>query len=414
MNNSSTTVAASHRFTLLALTFLFFMWGFITSLNDVLIPHLKRVFDLNYTQAMLVQLCFFGAYFLVSVPAGRLVSAIGYRKGIALGLLTAAGGCLLFIPSARIQEYWMFLSALFVLASGITLLQVAANPLVTLLGKPETASSRLTLTQAFNSLGTTIAPIAGGILLFADNMSDKGADAVVMPYTLLAATLIIIGITFARFNLPEPQQQTDTAEGNKPGSALWFLAFPRLTLGAIGIFLYVGAEVAIGSFIVNFLGLPSVAGMAEHDAANYLAWYWAGAMIGRFIGAAVMQKVSAGKLLAFNSGMSIVLLALTMLTSGQIAVWAVLAVGLCNSVMFPTIFSLSLQGLGEHTGKASGLLCLAIVGGAIVPVLQGMIADIVGVQLSFILPMACYIFIGYFGLLNIVSTSSSTQQEVSA
>lgn len=398
--NSSVNIDG-HRFALISLTSLFFMWGFITAMNDILIPHLKGVFSLNYTQAMLIQFCFFGAYFIVSVPAGRLVKKIGFQKGISAGLTIACIGCLMFVPAASNKIYWVFLAALFVLASGITILQIAANPLVTLLGKPETASSRLTLTQAFNSLGTTIAPIIGGILIFsAVAGSEASADSVILPYVALAAVLFLLAIIFLKLALPNMDiAQTSPEDSSSAKQQVQSpLSHRHLVMGAIGIFVYVGAEVSIGSFLVNFFGESHIAGLTESEAAGYIAYYWGGAMVGRFIGAAVMQKVSAGKLLAFNSAASISLISLAIMSSGSLAMWSILLVGFFNSIMFPTIFSLALAGLGEQTSKGSGILCLAIVGGALVPVMQGYLADTIGLQLSFILPLTCYIYIAYYGL----------------
>ena len=378
------------------------MWGFITCLNDILIPHLKGVFDLSYAQAMLVQFCFFGAYFLVSLPSGKLVKALGFQKGIVIGLTIAAIGCLMFYPAAAFHSYPVFLFALFVLASGITLLQVSANPYVSILGDSKTASSRLTLTQAFNSLGTTIAPFFGAFLILdaaAENVSAAAnAESVQGPYLFLAAMLLILAAIFAWLKLPAmaDNEESDTQLQQTSGSA-W--QYRHLTLGAIGIFLYVGAEVAIGSFLVNFFADPAIAGLEESEAAKYIAYYWGGAMVGRFIGAAVMQKVAAGKALAFNAVASMVLIGVTIFTSGNVAMWAILSVGLCNSIMFPTIFSLAISGLKQHTSQGSGILCLAIVGGAIIPLFQGFLADAVGVQLSFILPVFCYVFIAYYGLI---------------
>nr|WP_232367636.1 sugar MFS transporter [Alteromonas pelagimontana] len=374
------------------------MWGFITAMNDILIPHLKALFELSYTQAMLVQSCFFGAYFLISVPGGLLVKRIGYQKGIGLGLLTAAIGCLLFIPSAMFAQYWMFLGALFVLASGITILQVAANPLVTIMGDPKTASSRLTMTQAFNSLGTTVAPIIGGMLLFAahDEVSAQtDANSVIAPYFGLACVLVVMAIAMVKVKLPSTQDN-DAELAASPDSSV--LGHKHLVLGVLGIFTYVGAEVSIGSFLVNYFASSHVLSMSEGQAASYLAYYWGGAMVGRFIGAVVMQKVSPGKCLAFNSLVSCILIVVSVNTSGAIAMWSILAVGLFNSIMFPTIFSLALKGLGRQTAKGSGLLCLAIVGGAVVPLLQGVLADTIGLQLSFLLPLVCYVYIAYYGV----------------
>ena len=389
----------THRFALTALTSLFFMWGFITSLNDILIPHLKGVFDLSYTQAMLIQLCFFGAYFIVSLPAGNLVKKVGFQKGIGIGLMIAAAGCLLFVAAAKAQLYILFLGALFVLAAGITILQVAANPLVTVMGPSETASSRLTLSQAFNSLGTTVAPLIGGALLFtvAGQYANKAqeAESVIFPYIGLAVILISLAIIFTRINLPKPEEE-QTEETAAPSMSI--LSHRHLVLGAVGIFMYVGAEVSIGSLLVNFFGLENIANMPEATAAHYVAYYWGGAMIGRFVGAALMQRMSAGKLLAINGSIAILLLISTIMNDGHIAMWSVLAIGLFNSIMFPTIFSLALKDLGAQTGQGSGLLCLAIVGGAILPVIQGALADNIGLQVSFIMPIICYLYIAYYGI----------------
>lgn len=393
--NSQSNNQQNFTFALVSLTTLFFMWGFLTSLNDILIPHLKNVFDLNYTQAMLVQFCFFGAYFLVSIPSGTLTSKFGLQRGIVIGLVVAGIGCLLFYPAAVVKSYPLFLGALFVLASGITLLQVSANPFVTLLGDLNTASSRLTMTQAFNSLGTTVAPFFGAYLILAEATDvAANAEAVQIPYLLLAATLFFLAAIFAYLKLPNVLPES--SEEKVAGSA-W--QYRHLVLGSVGIFVYVGAEVAIGSFIVNYLGEESVAGMEEVEAAKFLGYYWGGAMVGRFIGAVVMQRLSGGILLAFNAVAVIVLLITTMLTTGEVSMWAVLAVGLFNSIMFPTIFSLALTNLGPHSAQGSGILCLAIVGGAIVPLIQGFFADSIGIQMSFIVPLVCYIYIAYYGLI---------------
>ncbi|MDP1774084.1 MAG: L-fucose:H+ symporter permease [Methylobacter sp.] len=399
---------------LTVLTSLFFIWGFITCLNDILIPHLKSVFTLNYTQAMLVQFCFFTAYFVVSVPSGYLVEKIGYKSGIITGLSIAGIGCLLFYPAASLHSYPLFLAAFFVLASGITLLQVAANPYVTILGNPETASSRLTMTQAFNSLGTTIAPYFGVLFILATAVKTADeikllnanelsayqaaqAAAVQTPYLLLAAILFFIAVIFALIKLPKieaAKTQILGVEYDVQDSA-W--GYKHLVLGAIGIFVYVGGEVSIGSFLINFLGEPSIAGLAEQDAGKYVSFYWGGAMVGRFVGALVMQKIQPGKVLTFNAVTAAALVLMTMLGSGHVAMWTILAVGLFNSIMFPTIFSLAVNGLGKHTGQGSGILCAAIVGGAILPVIQGSFADLIGIQQAFFIPVLCYCYIAYYG-----------------
>ena len=400
------------------LTSLFFIWGFITCLNDILIPHLKSVFELTYTQAMLIQFCFFAAYFVVSVPSGYLVEKIDFKGGIIAGLSIAGIGCLLFYPAASQHSYPLFLAALFVLASGITLLQVAANPYVTILGSPETASSRLTMTQAFNSLGTTIAPYFGSLfilsaavktaedikLLDANQLSSyqtAQAAAVQNPYLFIAALLFFIAIIFALIKLPnikvidqKPDQSVASSIDNQHYSA-W--GYNHLVLGAIAIFLYVGGEVCIGSFLINFMGEPAISGLAENEAGKYVSFYWGGAMVGRFIGAAVMQKIHPGKVLVFNALAATCLVLITINSSGSIAMWAILSVGLFNSIMFPTIFSLAISGLGSHTGQGSGILCAAIVGGAILPVIQGLFADQIGIQAAFFIPVLCYLYISFYG-----------------
>ncbi|QBE64161.1 sugar MFS transporter [Pseudoduganella lutea] len=401
---------------LVIVTILFFMWGLLTSMNDVLIPHLKAVYTLTYVQAMLVQFCFFGAYLLVSVPAGMLIRRLGYQRGAVAGLVVAAIGCALFYPAAT-SGYGVFLFAFFILAGGITVLQVAANPYVTVLGDPRTASSRLTLTQAFNSLGTTVAPLLGGMLILSGGMLGaeqlaalpaaeqlayraQEAASVQGPYLVLAGALLLLAVLFAMARLPKiVDTSADAAAGDtQHGRFRDLFAHRHLMLGTLGIFLYVGGEVSIGSFLINFLEDPKIGGMTAAQAAHYVSLYWGGAMVGRFIGFAVMRKVSPGKALAFNAAASIALIAIAVLGGGKVAMYAILAVGLCNSIMFPTIFSMALHGLGKQTGQASGLLCMAIVGGALVPFAQGALADAMGVQLSFVVPAACYAFILYFGM----------------
>lgn len=402
---------STSQFALWTLTSLFFMWGFITAMNDILIPHLKALFELSFTKAMLVQFCFFGAYFLISIPGGRLVSKIGYQKGIGVGLMTAALGCVMFIPSAYLAQYWMFLASLFVLASGVTILQVAANPLVTVMGPADTAESRLTMTQGFNSLGTTVAPIIGGILLFSSHEGGESvvrADSVVAPYLGLAAVLVVMALVMIKISLPTPKKDDVDLPTDADSSVL---KHRHLALGVLGIFCYVGAEVAIGSFLVNYFGMESVMGLTEGQASTYIAYYWGGAMVGRFIGAVLMQHVRPGRLLAFNAVMSCILIIVSVNGSGSLSMWSILAVGLCNSIMFPTIFSLALKGLGKQTPQGSGMLCLAIVGGAIVPLIQGVLADTIGLQLSFLLPVICYVYIAFYGLVGSVPV---THKEKSA
>jgi FHS family L-fucose permease-like MFS transporter len=393
---------------LVIVTILFFMWGLLTALNDVLIPHLKALYTLSYVQAMLVQFCFFGAYFLVSLPAGMLIKKIGYQNGAVAGLVIAAAGCALFHPAAN-SGYALFLLGFFVLAAGITILQVAANPYVTVLGNARTASSRLTLTQAFNSLGTTAAPALGGFLILSETATDRASQAASVqgPYLALAGALLLLALLFAFARLPKIEHADDGAvqtagvesAGSVEGVAREsLLAHPHLLMGVIGIFLYVGGEVSIGSFLINFLGEPDVGGLTPAAAANYVSYYWGGAMIGRFIGFAAMRYVSPGKALAFNAAGSIALIMIAIFGHGPAAMWAILAVGLFNSIMFPTIFSMALYRLGKFTGQASGVLCMAIVGGALVPFVQGLLADAVGLHWSFVVPAACYVFILFFGL----------------
>jgi FHS family L-fucose permease-like MFS transporter len=396
---------------LVIVTTLFFMWGLLTALNDVLIPHLKALYTLSYVQAMLVQFCFFGAYFAVSLPAGMLIKKIGYQNGAVAGLIVAAGGCALFYPASN-SGYGLFLLGFFVLASGITILQVAANPYVTVLGDARNASSRLTLTQAFNSLGTTVAPALGGILILSENATDRAAQAASVqgPYLVLAGALLLLALLFAFARLPKIEHADDgavQASGVESAGSVEhvasvardsLLAHPHLVMGVIGIFLYVGAEVSIGSFLINFFGEPHIGSLTPAAAAHYVSYYWGGAMVGRFIGFAVMRYISPGKALAFNAAMSIALILLAIFGHGQTAMWAIIAVGLFNSIMFPTIFSMALYKLGKFTGQASGILCMAIVGGALVPFAQGLLADTFGLQWSFLMPAACYAFILYFGL----------------
>lgn len=407
MARSSREAGAAPDYTaaLVVLTSLFFMWGLITSLNDILVPHLKAIFTLNYVQAMLIQFSFFGAYFVMSFPSGFLVEKLGYRQGIIIGLGVAGVGCLGFYPAASMQSYPLFLGALFVLASGITLLQVAANPYVAVLGKPETSASRLNLTQAFNSLGTTIGPFMGSVLILTavsggPAEATREIETVQGPYLALAAALIAIAILFALFKLPVvPNTDASSADAAAGGSAtrsVW--RHSHLVLGAIAIFLYVGGEVSIGSFLVNFMSQPEIGGLSEGTAGRYLSLYWGGAMVGRFIGAYVLRQIRPGHVLAFNAVCVILLLVFAMTSAGRAAMWAVLAIGLFNSIMFPTIFTLAIAKLGPHTGEGSGVLCMAIVGGAIVPVVQGYFADATGILLSFFVPAICYCYIVYYGL----------------
>lgn len=395
------------RLALPTVTALFFAWGFLTSLNDILVPHLRGVFALNYAQAALVQFTFFGAYFLTALPWGRVVTRIGYKRGIVVGLAVAGVGALLFYPAAGLLSYGFFLGALFVLAAGITLLQVAANPYVAVLGPPALASSRLVLTQAFNSLGTTLAPLFGGLLIFtaaagtAATFAERLATAKTVqgPYVGLAVALFALAAVMSAARLPRLSIE-DGAGGAAAGGGAGVSAWrePRLMLGALGIFVYVGAEVAIGSFMINFLGEPRIAGLAESAAARYVAYYWGGAMVGRFIGSALLRRYSPRGLLAIFAACAAVLTAVAAVGSGHLAMWTLLSVGLFNSIMFPTIFALAIEGLGPRTGEGSSILVMAIVGGALVPLLCGALADRVGLQPAFLVPALCYLYVVYYGL----------------
>ena len=391
---------------LVVLTSLFFMWGLITSLNDILVPHFKAIFTLSYVEAMLIQLCFFGAYLVGSLPWGYLVERVGYRRGIVLGLVLGALGCLVFYPAASLSSYPLFLGALFVLALGITLLQVAANPCVANLGSEDTAASRLNLTQAFNSLGTTLGPFLGSLLILPVATPPGGSattthyeiHAVRGPYLVLAAVLAAIAIAFSRLTLPlSVTNDARPLDDDGPRDSIWRRR--HVVLGTLGIFLYVGAEVSIGSFLVSFMAEPSIAHLPPSEGGRYLSLYWGGAMIGRFAGSAALRRVKPGLLLAVHAALAMALLLLAIAAHDQASMWMVLAVGLCNSIMFPTIFTLALARLGKQSGEASGAMCMAIVGGAVVPVLMGFVADRVGLVTAFAVPVACYAYIVHYGLV---------------
>ncbi|MDI2091788.1 sugar MFS transporter [Commensalibacter oyaizuii] len=521
------------------MTTVFFMWGFLTCLNDILIPHLKTVFELNYAQAMLVQFIFFGAYFLMSIPGGKIVSKLGYKKGIVTGLIIAALGAFGFWPAAISYNYYVFLLALFVLATGITILQVAANPYVTLLGSAKTSSSRLNMAQAFNSLGTTVAPYLGGLLILTgasyslpaqvgnapetvqlvstlnnkplndikpalehaepqavayalknippfiyeklpdtllleqaerlspkllgtvlgdiptdkklfilsqfsaekleqlspsvlvqalDNFAtvsltseqtqqfqklkntlnatteqnmqsyrDNQAKSVQMPYAVLGCILLLLAGFVAIFKLPENRSEEAKSTANTYRLKDVF-GYSHAVLGAIGIFFYVGAEVSVGSFMINYLTLPDIGRITEQAASQYVAYFWGGAMVGRIIGSALMVKISPRKLLSLFAIINLCLLTTTMITSGTVAVYSIISIGLFNSIMFPTIFALAITGMGALTEQASSLVVMAIVGGAVIPFAQGFIADSIGLHHAFLLPLVCYFYILYYGL----------------
>lgn len=393
-------------------TTLFFMWGFLTSLNDILIPHLKSIFELNYTKAMLIQFAFFTSYFVFSLPSGKLIDAVGYKKAMVAGLFTMGIGALLFIPAASVPSFPLFLSALIVLAAGMTILQVSANPYVAVLGPEKTAASRLNLAQAFNSLGTTIGPKLGGLIILSSTVVGaevlhqmsaadlqsyriQQASSVKMPYLVFALALMALGVAIALFKLPRIASVERTTSGVR--DSIW--RHPALILGALGIFVYVGAEVSIGSFLVNYFSQPEIGNMTERVASGFVSLYWLGAMIGRFIGSGLQQKIKPNKILGVAAFMAAILVVASMLTLGHVAMWTIIAVGLFNSVMFPTIFTLAIEGLGPLTGDGSGLLVAAIVGGAIIPLLQGVLADRIGIHHAFFLPILCYFYIAFYGFI---------------
>lgn len=434
---------------LIILTSLFFMWGFLTCMNDILIPYLKEIFELQYWQAMLIQFCFFGAYFigsliyfLLSLKFGDPINRIGYKNGIILGLVIAGIGCFLFYPAAQYAIYGFFLAALFILGLGFTMLQIAANPYVSILGSPETASARLNMSQAFNSLGTTIAPILGGYMIFEYFFdANAGGEAVKLPYIMFGCMFIVGAIVFAFVKLPKFVNDEEVVKGTGA------LKFPNLSLGTLAIFTYVGGEVAVGSFLINFIGLEDIMGLEEAVAKNFLAYYWGGTMIGRFSGALSLSEMQTSKkyalmallsilsfvlifsisgmtfdsvmpylgiialnFIAFIAGKSIagrtlglfatvcvILIALAMGTSGSFAMWALIGVGIFNSIMWPNIFTIAIDGLGKYTSQGSSLLVMAILGAALIPLAQGALADTIGLQMSFIVPLVCYVYIMFYG-----------------
>ena len=430
----STSTNKSYRSAFIFLTSLFFLWGFITVLVDSLIPRLKDVFEMSYAKTVLVQFAFFVAFFVFSLPAGYLLSKIGYKKGIVLGLLTMAAGCLLFYPAAEYRMFSVFLVGYFTLAGGITILQVAANPFVALLGSEEGASSRLNLSQAFNSLGTTIAPVVGALFLLSDSVKSSEeiavltetqkseyyiaeASTVQTPFLLISAFIILLAVVFLFTKLPK------LIEESPKGGYFKLLKNKMMLMGALGIFVYVGAEVAVGSFLVNYfsdMGLATVVAESETmmSIANTIAstfnktftdsdpksllgifviFYWGGAMIGRFVGAYLTEILAPGKVLSIFAMLAITMIVISISTTGLISMWSILAVGLFNSIMFPTIFTLSLEGLGDLKAQASGLLCMAIVGGAIIPFFFGSLIDGLGFKTAFLLVIACYGYILFYG-----------------
>lgn len=413
--------AKTYPFAFGVMTILFFIWGFITALNDILIPHLKGAFNLSYTQAMLVQFCFFGAYLIVSPFAGILIEKVGYKRGVVIGLTTIAAGCLIFYPAAEIEIYALFLFGLFTLASGITVLQVSANPYVSILGAEKTAASRLNLAQAINSVGHTVGPYFGAVLILGATASAAGMvdpKAVQLPYLLIAGFAVLVALGFSFLKLPVVAGEVNKFAGHENDPLIeqikQIFRHRPLILGALAIFLYVGAEVAIGSFLVNFFAQANIGNLTEEHAGKMVSYYWGAAMVGRFIGAAIMRVVPAYYVLAFNGVAAVILITLTIMSEGNVAIWAILAVGFFNSVMFPTIFTMAIRGLGPLTGLGSGLLCMAIFGGAVLPVLQGVMADATSVQLSFVVPIFCYLYIVWYAVWGQEKRSNQTQFEAAA
>ena len=414
-------------------TVLFFLWGFITVLVDAFVPRLKEVFELNNFQAGIVQFAFFTAYAVFSIPGGALISRVGYKKGAVIGLVTMGVACLLFYPAAEFRVFGIFLLGMFVLAGGITILQVAANPYVAALGPAETASSRLNLSQALNSLGTAIAPLVSAAFILSSSVATSEeiaamsaaakeayftaeAAAVQGPFLVLSAVIILIAVAFGMAKLPKILE----GDEHNHGSYKIALSHKHLMYGAIGIFVYVGAEVTIGSYLVNyFLTLDVVTlvkesgfmpGLAEflagtgidsmtpaQLAGTFVTFYWSGAMVGRFIGAYLTRVVKPNRLLALYGLINVVLLIISMISGGLISFWSILAIGLFNSIMFPTIFTLAIDGIKEHTAQASGILCTAIVGGAFIPPLYGAVADGIGLQYALLIPLFCYLYISWYG-----------------
>lgn len=392
---------------------LFFTCGFLAALNDILIPHLKSIFDLNYAEVMLIQFSFFSAFLIFAIPSGKLIEILGHKKVMIIGLTTMGLGALLFIPAANLPSFPIFLCAILVLAGGITALQVSGNPYVANLGSARTASSRLTLTQASNSLGSTIAPYFGGLLILSESPKTieqirqlsaaalqeyrlHEAAYVKGPYIGIAITLFLLSLITAFFRLPSIHENAQAKGLNeKSRNAVW--QHRHLVLGAIGIFLAVGAEVAIGSFLVNYFVQPDIGGLTPKIAATYVSFYWFGSMAGRFLGALVMRRIAAPTVVGVFALIALGLLTTSILYYGKLAMWSILFVGCFNSIMFPSIFTLGIANLGLLTSKGSGILMSAAVGGAIIPVAQGALADHIGVHYAFILSALCYLYVAFYG-----------------
>lgn len=388
----------SNTFALGSITALFFAMGFITTLNNVLLPHLKAVFELNYFEASLVDFCFFGAYFITGGFFGKLLQKIGYPTGVILGFIIAAIGALLFYPAAAIHSYPVFLGALFILGSGVVLLQAAGNPYVTLLS-PGKEERSLTLVQAFNSIGTVLSPLFGSYLILAGTeklSSTEQAQAVQIPYLIIGVVLIVLSIIMYLLKLPDTRkvEQATSEEAHDGKTSAW--QYKHFVFGAAAIFFYVGAEVAIASYLVNMMENPLI-GLKKEEAGKYIPYYWGGLMVGRFLGSYIMTRIAPNLILAFNSSVAVLLIIIAILIGGGWAsIYALMLTGLCNSIMFPTIFALATKGLGKFTSQASGIICMAIVGGALVPPIQGFMADHTTLLYSYVVPVVCYFYILFF------------------
>ena len=380
---------------LILVTALFFLFGFITCLNDILIPHLKLLFTLSYTKSMLIQVCFFSAYFFMSIPSGQITDRIGYRNAVVLGLSVSALGTFCFLPAAEFQSYPIFLMALFVLASGITLLQVAVNPYVTLLGDPAKGVFRLNMVQAFNALGTTFAPLLGSALILGSIDKIRGIQ---IPYLVITLVLAIVALIFSKINLPNLQSFSNQEEKKASTFSQYFTAMhsdPRLKLGMLAIFCYVGAEVSIGSFMISWLKEKTVADFSADVAGPYVAYYWGGAMVGRFLVSSFTALFPPANILRIFATIPCLAIIFATNMEGPWSMWGLISIGLLNSIQFPTIFSMTVEGLKKNTPYASGLLCTCIVGGALVPLLQGVLADNVSLRFSYIVPFICYFYIAW-------------------
>jgi len=415
-------------------TALFFMVGFLTCLNDIVSPHLRSIFALDYAQTQSIPFFFFSSYFVFSYPAGKIVERFGYKKSMVVGLLVMALGALGFLPAAHLATFALFLTALVVLAAGMTVVQVAINPYVTVIGPAATASSRLNLAQAFNSVGTFIAPFIGTYLILRNTMAPATreqllamtavqrqayrvlqASSVQTPYLIITIGLVLLALALAAIKLKPQTGHTDLTQDFRPGAFAEALSAPTsiwkhkwVLFGALGIFTYVGAEVSIGNLLVNYMGLPQIAGLRESIAGYFLMCYWGGAMLGRFVGSAVLQRVRTGPVLTVAAIGAFTLVVISLLTHGHIAMVAMLAVGFCNSIMFPSIFTLGIQDLGPLTSKGSSILIGAILGGAIIPKLQGIVADHIGLHPSFFIPAICYIYIAGFAFAAIKRPPAAT------